>query len=129
MQKYLSQGYITQFDKTTRRGYNYDFSGILEECNRNVAKEAIDYFCELFNYFLEYRYLILTGGTGEAWFPYFKDALSGIPNLTVVPGNKGTEGFFRDEEGNASPLPFFFSNVRGYYFSLQLRLMRDKSLG
>ena len=58
MQKYLSQGYITQFDKATRRGYNYDFSGILEECNQNVAKEAIDYFCELFNYFLEYRYLI-----------------------------------------------------------------------
>ncbi len=128
MQKYLSQGYITQFDKATRRGYNYDFSEILEECNQNVAKEAIDYFCELFNYFLEYRYLILTGGTGEAWFRYFKEALAGIPNLTVLPGNKGTEGFFQDSDGNGSPLPFFFSNVRGYYFSLQLRLMRDKNL-
>lgn len=124
-QKYLDLGYVTRFDRKERRGYNEDFADILEECSREIANQAIDKLCDLFDNFLEYNYLVITGGTGEAWYPYFEEALAGIPNLTLVPGNRGTEGFMTDGNGNSTGLPFFFSNARGYYFYLQSRLAKE----
>lgn len=125
MQKYLDLGFITKFDRKQRKGTNVDFGNILEEATRHIASLAIDKLCELYNNFLEYNYLVVTGGTGEAWYPYFVEAFEGMPNLTLVPGNKGTEGFMDDGNGGKAPLPFFFSNVRGYYFYLQSKLARE----
>ena len=115
MQKYLESGYITQFDRATRSGKNIDFANTLEQCNKLVADRAIDKIAELYNNLLEYRYMILTGGTGEAWYQYFTDAFKGIPNLTIIPGNMNTDGMMNQTD----PLPFIFSNVRGYYLYLQ----------
>ena len=72
----------------------------------------------MYNNLLDYKYLVLTGGTGEAWYKIFEEQLSGMPNLTLVPGNKNTEGLGPDGEA----LPFIFSNVRGYYIFLQRKL-------
>lgn len=125
MQKYLEQGYVTRFDRKLRKGFNMDFDDILEEATRDVANQAIDKLCELYDNFLEYNYLVITGGTGEAWYPYFEEAFEGLPNLTLVPGNRGTEGFIVEADGTQKPLPFFFSNVRGYYFYIQGRLAKE----
>lgn len=122
MQKVLEDGYITQFDRATRRGKNVEIDGILEEANRKIANKAIDKLSELYNSLLEYKYLILTGGTGEAWYDYFVEAFSGLPNLTILPGNQNTDGMMFLEDGTPAPLPFIFSNVRGYYMYLQNKL-------
>ena len=66
----------------------------------------------------ECQYMILTGGTGEAWYPYFKDRLKGMTNLTIVPGNQHTMGILKGKNGEPLPLPFIFGNVRGYYMAL-----------
>lgn len=126
IQKFLERGYVTHFNRSTRSTDNIEFDDILEECNRAVAYKAIDMLCELYGNFLEYDYLIVTGGTGEAWYPYFVEAFSGMPNLTLIPGNQNTEGMMTDEHGVARPLPFIFNNVRGYYMFIQRRLSKEK---
>ena len=50
--------------------------------------------------------LVMTGGTGAAWFPIFEEKLQGLISadaLTLIPGNIM----------NLS-LPYYLSNVRGY---------------
>lgn len=121
-QKFLENGYFQQFDRKIMRGNNVDFSQILEECNKKVALQTIDKLCELYNYLQEYTYLIVTGGTGEAWYPYFIEAFSGLPNLTLIPGNQNTQGMAIGYNGEEKALPFIFSNVRGYYVYLQHKL-------
>ena len=120
VQKYLENGYITTFDRKTRTGNNVDFSDILEESSEKVANRAIDKLSELYNDLLEYRYLIITGGTGQAWYDKFENAFKGLPNLTLVPGNQ------RMPVINKKMLPFIFANVRGYYLYLMHKFMRQK---
>ena len=56
------------------------------------------------NTFRDYKYIIVSGGTGEAWYEMIKDALSKMNNLEILPGNL-----------NSPDLPFIYANVRGYY--------------
>lgn len=128
MQKYLERGYITQFNRATKRGSNVDFNDVLDTCNKEIAGKTIDKLCELFDNLLDYDYLIVTGGTGEAWYPYFVDAFQGLPNLTLIPGNQNTEGMLTAVDGTAQPLPFIFSNARGYYMFLQRKLSQEKPI-
>lgn len=53
---------------------------------------------------IDHDYLVVAGGTGDAWYDYIKDYYGGMDNLTIIPGNQ-----------NDTSLPFIFSNVRGYY--------------
>jgi len=118
MQKALEDGYVTKFDYIRRRGENIKFDDILEECSDMVAQRAIDKLFEVYNSMLDFQYLVLTGGTGEAWFPIFEKELAGIPNLSLIRGNLNTKGL----GANGDELPFIFSNVRGYYLYLQRHL-------
>ena len=59
-------------------------------------------------------YLVVTGGTGEAWWYMIKDEFKGLKTLTVLSGNENSE------------LPFTFSNVRGYYFYLYRTVRKMK---
>ena len=51
----------------------------------------------------EVDYLTLSGGTGAAWYPYFKERLSGFETLNIIPCNRNDD------------ISYIFSNVRGYY--------------
>ena len=53
--------------------------------------------------FRDYKYLIITGGTGAAWYDKIKDYLKGMHTLQIIPGNVND---------NTSMI---YSNVRGYY--------------
>lgn len=119
IQKYLDAGFFTQYDRKTRTGKNIPFEEILNECSREVAQAAVDKVCEVYGDLLEFKYLVITGGTGEAWYEEFANAFKGLPNLKIIPGNVNTDGILVDEHGNKTPLPFIFSNVRGYYMYLQ----------
>ena len=51
----------------------------------------------------EYDYLIVTGGTGEAWFDIINEYFKNMETLTIVRGSQNDD------------LPGVFANVRGYY--------------
>ena len=74
--------------------------------------QAMEKAKNITNSFRDFSYLIISGGTGEAWFPQIKEYLSGLKNLTVLAGN------MQDPS-----IPFLYANVRGYYF---YRYVRNK---
>ena len=76
----------------------------LEQANEEVFRNAMAKAKAVTNVFRDYKYLIVSGGTGEAWFPMIKEYLSKMKTLNLIPGNRNTEN-----------LPFLYSNVRGYY--------------
>ena len=63
---------------------------------------------------LKYKYLIITGGTGESRFEQIKEMLKGITTLTVLPGNI-----------NYPDLPFSYCNVMGYYSFRHAKFMAE----
>jgi plasmid segregation protein ParM len=72
--------------------------------NREICEKSVNRLLEDYNNLMDYKYLIVTGGTGESRFEQIKEMLSGIEDLTVLPGNL-----------NNRDLSFMYSNVIGYY--------------
>ena len=104
IQSYLEKGTVEIINKRNFTSSSVDFSEILEEKNKEVCEEAIAKLCEVYNYFEEIDYLVLTGGTGAAWSNLIRDKLQGMETLTILSGNRNEN------------LPHIFSNVRGYYY-------------
>ena len=104
MQKCLGDGYIKRHSKFSSK--NQSFDEILEEANRRVCDEALEKLGQIFPLH-EYKFLVVTGGTGAAWNGMIREKLKDIEGLTVINGNQ-----------NDPSLPFLFSNVRGYYMFL-----------
>jgi len=84
----------------------------IEQACKEVAEMAAKKLYELAGYFQDYNILVLTGGTGAAWFQYFKEALSGFEDLEIIPGNEGND------------IPIYYANARGYYMSAYRRLRK-----
>lgn len=61
---------------------------------------------EIYNPPVEFDYLVLTAGTGEAWKEYFFNhpCFKDSGTVQVLPGNYGDP-----------TLPWLFSNARGYF--------------
>ena len=106
MQYVLKTGILQGYDRKTRSTIDIDIVGILDEKNRDVCSRAIKKIRGMYNDLLDMDYLVVTGGTGEAWWHMIKDEFKGLRSLTVLSGNENSD------------LPFTFSNVRGYYFYL-----------
>ncbi len=107
MQGALRKGSFTAFDRRTLSSRAIDFSGILEKNTMGVCGEAVDKLLGLYNYLQDYEYLIVTGGTGDAWMPYIIDKFKGMASLQILSANK-----------NDPSLSNTYSNVRGYYYYL-----------
>ena len=80
------------------------FENLLEEASNEVFKEAMSKVKNSTNSFRDYDYIIIAGGTGEAWFDNIQNYLSGLKNVQLIKSN-ANDG-----------LPMLYSNVRGYYF-------------
>lgn len=80
------------------------FENLLEEASNEVFKEAMSKVKNSTNSFRDYDYIIIAGGTGEAWFGNIQNYLSGLKNVQLIKSN-ANDG-----------LPMLYSNVRGYYF-------------
>lgn len=105
MQKILGDGsFKTKFDRVTRSGGKIEIAPILEEANILVCKEAINTIDGFYNYLQDQDYLVITGGTGAAWYDMFVESYkdSGVEII------KGTVN---------DDIPAIFSNVRGYYMN------------
>ena len=106
MQSYLQRGSIPILDRKSHKVVNHPFDALLEQASRETCTAAINKILDVYNDLVDYKYLVVTGGTGEAWYPYIKEYFEGYDNLEIIPGNKN------------SSLPFVFGNVRGYFLGL-----------
>ena len=104
LQSFLETGKISYFDQETFSTQEIDFSDYLEKANKELCEKSIRRLMQDNDNLIGYKYLIVTGGTGESRFEQIKDMLSGIHNLTILPGNI-----------NTPDLSFAYSNVMGYY--------------
>jgi len=104
IQKVLLDGFVQVFDKKKMATVNQPVTDLLEQCSREVCEEALNMLKTTYNYLREFKYLLITGGTGEAWKGYITEHFSGMRNLHIVMGNQ-----------NDPALPQIFSNARGYY--------------
>lgn len=107
MQKALEEGVFKKVNRRERRTENVAFSDILEEQSRKVCNLALDRLFDMYNYFTDYRYLIITGGTGAAWVSWIISELKNINTLDIIAGN------------TPDNMPQYFANVRGYYSNLK----------
>ena len=115
IQKVLMDGYVQAFDKKNMQTSNLPVAELLDQCSRAVCEEAIEKIKVTYNYLQDYKYLLVAGGTGEAWTEYIVRHFSGMRNLNIIFGNQVEPA-----------LPQIFSNVRGYYFK-QTGQMSGKS--
>ena len=103
LQKNLSTGYVTCIDEEDMGSCDKDFSALLEKANNEVFETAKVKIRSVTKPFRGYQYVIVDGGTGEAWFDKIRDWLSNMKTLQIVPSNINDK------------LPFIYSNARGYY--------------
>lgn len=103
LQQNLSTGYVTCINEDEMKAEEKPIAKYLEQANDEVFKEAMDNAKNITSAFRDYRNLIVTGGTGEAWFEKIKTYLSGMKNLNIMPANLNDH------------LPMLYSNSRGYY--------------
>lgn len=106
MQKYLEKGFKDCVDEETMNSKNVYVGEYLKEANRKVCMESIENIKQITNYLRGYDILVVTGGTGAAWFELYKDYFKGMKNLQVIPGNKN------------DGISMHYANVRGYYMLL-----------
>lgn len=114
MQKWLDKGYIISSwrDKDGMHSKKHDFSDQLQKATEKVCNEALTRIEGSVN-LLDYSYVIVTGGTGEAWLPMIKDRFKNLETLTILCGNQN------------DGLPFVYSNVRGYYLYRRAQCSRE----
>lgn len=102
MQKYLKKGAFRWFEQKSFTTKDEPLADILEICSNRICDEALEKTFQVYHVY-EYDYLIITGGTGAAWFDRIKEKLKNMSTLTVMSGSQSDN------------LPAVFSNVRGYY--------------
>ena len=106
LQHNLSTGTVTCVNEDDMRSEERPFAPLLETASKTVMKEAMEKAKSVTNAFRDYQYIIIDGGTGEAWYEDIKEWLSGMKTLQVCPCNLNDH------------LPFIYANARGYYMAL-----------
>lgn len=107
MQEALRRGYITSFDRRKMETKRIAFDADLENSSRAVCEEALKKVVSLYNYLQNHDNLIVTGGTGDAWYPMVRDYFRNMESLHIIRANC-----------NDISIPNVYSNVRGYYYRL-----------
>ena len=90
-----------------------DITDFLTKANNIVCAEAIETINGYYNYLQDVDYLVVTGGTGAAWFDMIKDFYKGLTSLTIINGTENEN------------IPAIFANVRGYYMQ-QLNTLKKR---
>lgn len=116
MQKYLEKGAISYFDPDDDCVKHFSLDGLIQEANSALCKKSIDRLMAEYNRLMDYKYLIVTGGTGESRFEQIKEQISAKnPDIIILPGNL-----------NNPELPFAYSNVVGYYMQRHANVKREQ---
>lgn len=99
----LGTGIVVCLDEDTMKSDEKPLAPLLDEANNKVFREAMERAKSVTSAFRGYDYIIVSGGTGEAWLQKITEYLSGMKTVTVMSGNKNDS------------LPMIYSNARGYY--------------
>lgn len=105
LQNKLEQGTIYVSDEDSLGRKKVDFGPILEKNCKEVCKKAFEKMASNTSRFRDTEYIIMTGGTSEAWKTELKNMLGNMDGLELIPANR-----------NDTTLSNIFSNARGYYF-------------
>lgn len=103
MRKYMKEGSVNVVDIQNMSSKSVPLQPYIDRACHAVADLAMKKLYEVADYFQNYDYLVITGGTGAAWFDILKEKLKNMERLTILAGNEGNE------------LPMYMANVRGYY--------------
>lgn len=98
--KYLEDGKVRLHKGRVSK--DVPFAAHLEEASRKICREAVDRLFATYPMY-EYDYMIVTGGTGDAWKDYIREELKDMETLKVMNGDAN------------DTLPMIFANVRGFY--------------
>ena len=104
MQKYLEKGAVKVFDRRSLKTAMQPITNMLDEASSDVCSQVLQKMRQVYNDLLDIDYLIVTGGTGAAWYDTVCSYLSGMETLTVLSGIQ-----------NDTTIPAIFGNARGYY--------------
>lgn len=109
MQKALRRGYITTFNRAQlrRTKLTAEFEALLKKYTDEVYEEALQKIFSIYDYLQEHDYMIVTGGTGDAWAPALEERFRDMDGLRILRANR-----------NDMTLSNVYSNVRGYYLYL-----------
>lgn len=106
IQKCLQTGYVQTFNRKTMSTKQEPITQMIANGNRKVCNTLLDRLKTMYNNLIDYDCLIVTGGTGAAWFDIIRDHFKDMHSLKVIAANQN------------DTLPYIFSNVRGYYLFL-----------
>ena len=116
MQKLLTTGEVKCFDRKNRSTKLENFGDILEEASKKVCYEALNKVDNIYNNLFDHDYLVITGGTGDAWKNIISEYYGGMESLKIINGNQN------------DMLPTIFSNVRGYYLYIVNKMKKQNGL-
>ena len=102
LEKSLAEGFVYYGPKKEMYKFTQDF----EKNLRAVAHDLIEQVMTTYNSMIDIDVIVLTGGTGAAWYPFFKEYFKELNTEILLAG---------DSEAT-------FSNVKGYYNLLISRL-------
>lgn len=111
LQQNLESGVVVYIDEDEMSTEEKSLSPYLEKASDEVFQKAMEKIKGVTNVFRDYKYIIIGGGTGEAWFEKIQKYLSKMKTLQIVASNR------------TDSLPFIYSNARGYYL---YRVTMDK---
>ena len=112
MQKVLKTGKFSVNDLITMNFEDHDVADYFEKANDKIAHIALESVKEEFG---NVKYIIMAGGTGEAWYPIFKELIDKIPERKRPIILLGKE---------SSSLPGIYGVARGYYMSRVFKLRK-----
>ena len=115
LQNYLEAGHISVLDPETIQLVQIDFGNFLDNENKKLCEKSVKRLMQDYDNLLDYKYLIVTGGTGESRFEQIKNMLKGISTLKVLPGNI-----------NYPDLSFCYCNVLGYYAYRHAKFLKEE---
>ena len=115
MQTAIRKGYVKAFDRRTMTNRKIPFDNILEARSKEVCREAIQKLISIYDYMQNHDYLVVTGGTGNAWFTQIDEYFKNMEALNIISANR-----------NDPSLSNTYSNVRGYYMFLYGKLIRGR---
>ena len=103
LQQNLETGTVTCINEEEMISESKPFGEYLEKSSEKIFLDAFDRAKSVTNTFRDYKYLIITGGTGAAWGEMIRQYFSRMSTLSIIQGNVNDN------------LSLIYSNVRGYY--------------
>lgn len=119
MQKYLDLGYYKYMEKKLVDGrINFEsikvgFDNLLKKANEKICDEALNKMSSVFN-LIDFNYIIITGGTSEAWMGQIFDRFKNFDDVRIIKGSQN------------DVISGIYNNVRGYYLYRFNKLAQKK---